>query len=150
MMKRGITVLVMVAMLFSTLGLSAHEGHNEDPRLVAVGSLSASNLYISYLILGTIADGFTSGSYDKDTTRNITLEIIFLNENTQSALRSLIQYDGIVSEEVEIIEEMLQAYTLLEKMAQGIISLVEDEDNGSFYRVFRQEAWEKISMLLNL
>ncbi len=127
------------------------DGSEADPSLVAVGSLSASNLYLSYLVLGTVADGFVSGSYDLETTKSIALETIFLNGNSKSALESLIDSDVIAPEESMVVNEMIQSYMVLDNMAEALIRFVEDdEDNGAAYQVFRVEAWERISRLLGL
>jgi hypothetical protein len=145
---------VLIALLILAVcvpAVFAQENAEPDPSLVAVGSLSASNLYLSYLVLGTVADGYISGSYDDDTTKSIARETIFLNGNTRSALETLLDSDVIAPEESMVVNEMIQSYVVLDNMARALIAFVDDdEDNGAAYQVFRVEAWERISRLLDL
>jgi hypothetical protein len=59
-MSRIFTALLLLALIAGAV--SAQETSEPDPRMVAVGSLSASNLYLSYLVLGTVADGYVKAA----------------------------------------------------------------------------------------
>lgn len=155
-LKRSIALAISMVLLASG-GLGAQTqssgGNMEeaDPSLVAVGSLSASNLYLSYLVLGTIADGYVTGSYDLETTKSIAMETIFLNGNSRDALEELLASEVIAEEEATVVQEMIQSYVVLDNMAQALIQFIDDEsDNGAAYQVFRLDAWERISRLLGL
>jgi hypothetical protein len=148
-MSRIFTALLLLALIAGAV--SAQETSEPDPRMVAVGSLSASNLYLSYLVLGTVADGYKTGSYNEVETRSIALETMFLNGNITDALEDMIKADIIDPAEREVVNEMIQSYVVLDNMARALISFVENEDdNGELYQAFRLEAWNRISDLLDL
>lgn len=160
-MRKIITPAVFAALciflILNPVLLTAQTGNNEsgdassDPSLVAVGSLSASNLYLSYLVLGTVADGYVNGSYDLETTKSIARETIFLNGNSRDALQDLLDSQVIAEEEARVVTDMIESYGILDNMAGALLNFIEDEgDNGSAYQMFRKEAWGRISALLGL
>lgn len=145
--RLALPLYLCILLVLPVFGLAAED---TDPGLVAVGTLSASNLYLSYLVLGTVADGFVNGSYDLDTTRSIILETIFLNGNAQTSLKNLSIGRKITTQDREIVLEMLQSYNILDNMANALIEFIDKEDNGASYQAFRQKAWDNISSLLGL
>ena len=150
MSKQRIGLFLILIIIGSPGNLMAQESDAADPKLIAVGTLSASNLYLSHLVLSTVADGFVNGNYDLEITKNITGETIFLNENSRSSLQALLEDDTIAQEDRDIVREMIESYQVLDNMARALITFVEEDDDGSSYRLLREEAWEQILSLLKM
>ena len=60
---RRFTTLVFVVLLVGAAATLPAQDTTQDPALFAVGSLGASNLYTSYFLLGTLADGYATAAY---------------------------------------------------------------------------------------
>jgi len=81
--KPKVLVLVIFAVLVAALPAAAQseEGITEDPALYAVGALGASNLYTSYFLLGTLADGYATAAYTAQFADELARDVIGLNES---------------------------------------------------------------------
>jgi hypothetical protein len=121
-----------------------------DPSLFAVGSLGASNLYFSYVVLGTVADGFASRGYGKDMARSLAEEAIALNRGSRNALQTLIDQGRVADADRDVVSEMIEAHGLLIQQAQGLLSYIEDRSQTEQFQRYRQRAWEKISAVLGI
>ncbi len=148
---KAIWKTVCIVLILAPALFAQNQQEEPDPSLVAVGSLSASNLYLSYLVLGTVRDGYVNGSYDLEATLSIALETIFLNENSRLALEGLLESGVVAPEESLVVMGMIQSYTMLDNMAQALVAFIRDgDDNDVAYQIFRRKAWERISRLLKL
>jgi hypothetical protein len=144
--SRAFLVLVVVLLL----GGTASQGfaQNEDPALYAVGALGASNLYSSYVVLATVADGFASGSYSENTARDLAEESIALHESSVDALTRLVDLNVVSESDRAIVSDMIEAHELLIQQAEGLVAYVDDPDNSEQFQQYREAAWEKISTIL--
>jgi hypothetical protein len=120
----------------------------EDPALYAVGALGASNLYSSYVVLATVADGYASASYSENTARDLAEESIALHESSAQALRRLLDENVVSESDRAIIIDMVEAHELLIRQADGLLSYIDDPDNSEQFQQYREAAWEKISTIL--
>ena len=65
-MKQRALAVVLVVLAVAGGGLyaqTAPSAQEDDPALYAVGALGASNLYTTYFLLGTLADGYATAAY---------------------------------------------------------------------------------------
>ncbi|MFP4206978.1 MAG: hypothetical protein ACLFRR_01710 [Spirochaetaceae bacterium] len=120
----------------------------EDPALYAVGTLGASNLYSSYVVLATVADGYASTSYSGATARDLAEESIALHESSVEALDALVEADNLHEDDRRIIGEMIEAHELLVQQAEGLLAYVEEDGSSEEFQRHREAAWEKISEIL--
>lgn len=122
-----------------------------DDVLVALGTLGASNLYYSYLTLGTVADGYVAGTYDARVAVSVANEAIFMNGNARAGLAKLVDSPGIAKEDRDVIVAMIQTYDILNNQAKALIQFISDEkDDGSTYQRYRTEAWKRIVDLVGI
>jgi hypothetical protein len=147
MNRRYATALAVAAVLLLCAApvLSAQE---EDPALYAVGALGASNLYSSYVVLATVADGYASASYSENTARDLAEESIALHESSVEALRRLVAENVVSASDRAIVSDMIEAHELLIRQAEGLLSYIDDPDASEQFQQYREAAWEKISTIL--
>jgi len=125
-------------------------GESLDPSLFAVGSLGASNLYFSYVVLGTVADGFASRGYGADMARSLAEEAIALNDGSRDALQSLLDEGRVAEEDREVVSQMIEAHGLLIQQAEGLLAYIEDRSRTEQFQRYREQAWERISAVLGI
>lgn len=121
-----------------------------DPSLFAVGSLGASNLYFSYVVLGTVADGYASRGYGADMARSLAEEAIALNRSSRNALQTLIDNGRIAEEDREVVSQMIEAHGLLIEQAQALLTYIDDRSQTEQFQRYREQAWELISSVLGI
>ena len=150
--KRRVVVLVVLAILIAALPAAAQsvEGVAEDPALYAVGALGASNLYTSYFLLGTLADGYATAAYTAQFADELTRDVIGLNESSIDVLEQLLTEASHAGADKALVEDMITAHELLMDQAWGLLAYVEDSSNTDQWFRYRRQAWELISGLLNI
>ncbi len=146
-MKTVVLTLVAVTLLLvPAFGVQAEE----DPKLYALGMISASNIYFSYLVLGTVADGYASGGYGADMARNLTEEAIALTRTSIDALELLRGDAGVADEDLEVVNGLIETHELLLGQANGLLSYIDDPDDRDDFLHYRDLAWRNISSMLDL
>lgn len=122
----------------------------DDPALYAVGALGASNLYTTYFLLGTLADGYATAAYTATFADELARDVIGLNESSIEVLEELLTDDGMSSEDRLLVQEMVRAHQLLINQAFGLIAYVEDASDTDDWFAYRRQAWELITELLGI
>ncbi|TVQ39415.1 MAG: hypothetical protein EA384_06565 [Spirochaetaceae bacterium] len=143
-MKKLALVLVVLLILATAVPARAED----DPRLYALGMVSASNLYFSYLVLGTVADGYASGGYGVDMATSLTEEAIALTRSSIDALELLITSAAIAGDDLAVVEGLIETHRLLLGQANGLLSYIEDPGNTDDFLRYRDLAWQNISQML--
>ncbi len=145
-------VLVIFGVLVAALPVAAQseEGITEDPALYAVGALGASNLYTSYFLLGTLADGYATAAYTAQFADELARDVIGLNESSIEVLGQLLQEASLAGADKALVEDMIRAHELLVDQAWGLLAYVEDSSNTEQWFRYRRQAWELISVLLDI
>lgn len=146
-MKRRRIFLALVIALVMTGFIGAQE---EDPALYAVGALGASNLYNTYFLLGTLADGYATAAYTAQFADELARDIIGLNESSIEVLQRLIDQEIIVGADRQLVDDMIEAHQLLTGQAWGLISYVEDATNTEDWFSYRRRTWELITAILGI
>ena len=147
-MKRLSALLVVMLVVSFTWG-AAPVIAEEDPQLYALGVVSASNLYFSYLVLGTVADGFAAGGYGEDIATRLTNETIALTRSSTDALQALLDTGSVAGDDFNVVVGLIETHRLLLGQANGLLRYINDPaQTGDFLR-YRDLAWEQISALLN-
>ncbi len=122
-----------------------------DPTLVALGALGASNLYFSYLTLGTVADGYVSGTYEPQVAISVANESIFMNTTAKTNLDKLLESAPLAKEDKEVVSYMTKTYDILIDQAKALVQFISNQkDDGSSYQKYRTEAWKRIVELFGI
>ena len=144
--------MVLLVLLCVAVPVSgqAQEGVASDPALFAVGALGASNLYTSYFLLGTLADGYATAAYTAEFADELTRDVIGLNESSIEVLEELAGESSLASADQTLLEDMIAAHKLLISQAWGLLAYVEDSGSTEEWFRYRRQAWELISTLLDI
>lgn len=128
----------------------AADGATEDPALYAVGALGASNLYTSYFLLGTLADGYATAAYTAEFADELARDVIGLNESSIDVLEQLIGESTLAGADKTLVEDMIAAHKLLIDQAWGLLAYVADSSDTEQWFRSRRQAWELIAKLLDI
>ncbi len=144
-MKRLSFLLIVVALL----GVPAFS-QDDDPTLYAVGAIGASNLYFSYVVLGTVADGYVSQGYSPELVRALAEETIALNQTSIEALAPVTADNAISQSDRTVVQRIIEAHSTLILQAESLLDYLDDEGSAAQYQRHRRVAWEQISAILAL
>ena len=140
----------MAVLVLAATVPAAAQSEQADPALYAVGALGASNLYTTYFLLGTLADGYATAAYTAEFADELARDIIGLNETAIDVLRDLLGDQAIVGEDRLLVQEMIRAHELLILQARGLIEYVADSSRTEEWFRYRRAAWDAITELLGL
>jgi hypothetical protein len=147
-MKR-LGALAVVLLLLTVPGFS-QESTTDDPALYAIGAIGASNLYFSYVVLGTVADGFVSQGYSPELVQALAEETIALNQTSIEALAPVSGDSGISAADRQVVQRIIEAHSTLILQAESLLDYINDDASASEYQRHRRTAWEQISSILAL
>ncbi len=136
--------------VLATIAVLPLAAERDDPALYAVGALGVSNLYSTYFLLGTLADGYATGAYTGEFADELARDVIGLSESAVEVLEELADDDGLVDGDRDLLRRMVSAYRLLINQAWGLIAYVEDGTDTEVWFRYRRAAWDEISELLGL
>ncbi|MFP4377093.1 MAG: hypothetical protein ACLFP4_08620, partial [Spirochaetales bacterium] len=123
-MKGRFPLIVLIVLGLS--GASFAQSQDADPALYAVGALGASNLYTSYFLLGTLADGFATGAYTSEFADELARDIIGLSESAVEVLEELAEDAAIAGGDRRLVSRMIRGHELLIQQSWGLITYIED------------------------
>jgi len=147
-MKR-LLALAVVLSLFAVPAFS-QDSSDDDPALYAIGAIGASNLYFSYVVLGTVADGYVSQGYSPELVRALAEETIALNQTSIEALAPVTGDQGISTADRQVVQRIIEAHSTLILQAESLLDYLDDEVSATEYQRHRRTAWEQISSILAL
>ena len=144
---RRVYLFVFILLLFTIAPLSAQE-----EALSTIGTLGASNLYVTYLAIGALADAHSSDVYDDAQVIQLMQEIMNLIRTSGEALNTLQQSGILEGDDLEYVSDMLSAYNLLLNQAHGYkeYAATGEQKYANLYDSSRTSAWEKIVVLLGI
>ncbi|MFW5826071.1 MAG: hypothetical protein ACOCVO_00795 [bacterium] len=152
-MKQRALAVVLVMLAVAGGGLAAQtvpSAQEDDPALYAVGALGASNLYTTYFLLGTLADGYATAAYTASFADELARDVIGLNESSIEVLEDLLDDDGLLDEDRTLVTEMIEAHSLLINQAWGLIAYIDDSSDTDDWFEYRRAAWDAITELLGI
>lgn len=138
------------ATAFAQTDESAAEATDFDSALMAVGTLGISNLYFTFITLGTVADGYVAGGYTPEQSYSFAEDVGSLSAAARDRLQVVLDTEDLVAEDSELIQLMIDAHEILEQQARGLIAFVDDPENREDFSESRQIAWRLISGLMGL
>lgn len=157
-MRRFLTLALLVLMVAGGLAFgqvadappSSGSAPADDPALYAVGALGASNLYTTYFLLGTLADGYATAAYTATFAEELARDIIGLGETSIEVLQQMLLDSSVSSSDREHVQDMITAHELLILQTWGLLAYVEDPAQTADWFSYRKQAWEVIRRLLNI
>ncbi len=128
------------------------KAQDTDLLLETIGVLSAQGLYLTYVSIGTLADGHANGNYDNDFTIQALQEYQNLAIVSRDQLKKLLTSPSIKGEDIIFIDDLISTLELLRGEAEGYSKYLEtgSEEYIKIYDKKRTDAWDKITVLLDL
>lgn len=142
-MKIKIFTLAM-AVFFSSAVMAS------DIQLETIGASAGSNLYLTYLSIGVIADAHTKEVYDAAKTISFTGSIVAQAKVQKDYLNKLIKSKEVSESDEAFLKKMIDCYTLLIDEGNSLVDYVNTGKEASLktYDTKRQQAWTLISEIL--
>ena len=144
-MKRLLALVVLLFVLLTSI-----YAQEDDPALFAIGAIGASNLYFSYVVLGTVADGYVSQGYSPELVQALAEETIALNQTSIEALAPLSGDDAVSEADRQVVQRIIEAHSTLILQAESLLDYLNNEGSAAAYQQHRRTAWEQISSILAL
>jgi hypothetical protein len=144
-MKRKI--LVLIISMFFTIFLFANTLFLET-----IGAMGGSNIYLTFLSLGVLADSYSKEIYDKEQTINLTTVIERQARVQKDYLEKMLKSNDVPSEDKAFIKKMIECYNLLIEEAKYLVEFVNTgkESSAKNFQKKREQAWKSISDILGL
>lgn len=142
-MKKRIAA-VIVSLLVSVSAMAS------DLQLQAIGASTASNLYLSYLSIGVIADSYTKKVYAKEQTVSFVSSVVAQAGVQKEYLQKMIDSNDIPESEKEFVGKMMSCFDLLVAEGNNLMDYVKTGNAASLtaYDAKRKEAWALISEIM--
>jgi len=144
-------ICLISLLLFGAFALTPGYAQNQDHlRAEAFGVMTSSALYLSYISVGAIADGFEKKTYSKEQTlmtlQSIT-RILILNKNY---VQKMLEQNLFSNAELDFANKMLHTSEKLILFAESVIGFVKTGDKKYLteYETLRKEAWDLLSKFL--
>ncbi len=146
MMKKTLFFLSLVFLLKSVPSFS------NGLTLETIGAMGASNIYLTYLSIGVLADGYENKVYDKQQAQQMVKELLSLAGVTKGYLDKLIQERVLTGDDIRFAKEMIHTYNLLIEEGDAFIRYISTNNrkDAEAFQSYRKQAWDKISSLLGL
>jgi hypothetical protein len=132
---------------------STYKGKSNDQLLSTIGTTTAQGLYITYGAIGTLADAYVKGIYEKEMTITMLNEYISLTNAVNNQLKKLLTTKSLTSQEdIKFINGVMEAYRYLEGEATSFKDYIDSNSQSSAnaYDENRKKAWAKICELLGI
>lgn len=140
------------AFLVVCLSLAALPAFSNDLALETIGAMGGSNLYLTYLSIGTLADGYEKKVYEKNQANQMATEVIALANVGKGYLEKLISQGVLTGDDVRFGQEMIATYDLLIAEGNALINYIKtgNKSHVDSFHMYRKQAWDKIADLLGL
>ncbi|HRP53235.1 MAG TPA: hypothetical protein PLI97_06965 [Fluviicola sp.] len=120
----------------------------------AFGGISSLSLYNTYITIGSIADSYVSEVYDSERVEKLMDEQIAMIAAVNKMLNEcrIPKSDGLSSEDVEYIKEIMVCLDYLSLEAEGLKDYAKTKSSTGQqkYSDYRNKAWDMIEDLLGL
>ena len=143
---------VLIAAVLLAAAAGGAFAQNPDEALTAIGALGGACMYTTYLSIGAIADGHYYEVYDDETAISLMSELMNMASSAAGSLASLVKTGTLTPEDFGFVNEIITTLGLLSRQAETFRSYVEggDESQATLYDSYRNNAWAKISELLEI
>jgi hypothetical protein len=123
----------------------------QDPKLVAIGGLSVTALYMSFVTVGVTADAFGKEAYEAKQVADMMTEVSNLMK-TNSRQLGAIPREGIAKEEVTYIDEITAVMGMIGEYSQLLSAYAKDktEAKAKAFDQKREATWVRLKKLLGL
>lgn len=145
---------LIVALLLTVCSFSVSRAQCDADVREAFGGVSSITVYNTYITIGAIADAYVNDVYNSDRVKELMGEQTSMLQAVIDMLAKCRQAksNGLSSDDVLYVQELIDCLTSLKKEAQGLsdYSETKSEEAQNRYNTNRDKAWGQISALLGL
>ena len=125
---------------------------NQGVFLETIGFLSAQSLYLTYISIGTTADGFAKETYDQDAATQLIQTYQNFTTGAKDQLNLVLTEGNLSEEDTDIINNIIAGFDLLNAEATSYLSYIETGDEKYINQFTKQKdkAWKHIAELMGL
>lgn len=147
-MKKLIILLSLI--LATAFPIYAHA--DKTTTLSAIGTLSASDVYVKYIAIGALGDAYNGGVYKEALLQQTAIQLSNLCDVTKESFVQMKQNGTLTGEDVRYAIKMIETYGYLKSQSDALLqySKTSDVKDANNYETYRKLAWENIKQLLNL
>jgi len=151
-MKRLAILIALILAVTNLYSQNLKENSNSGIKLEVIGSASASNLYLTYLTIGVIADSYTKKVYDNSRTISFVRATLAQAAVQKKFLTKLANSGEITGKDLSVVKKMIDSYDILLDEGNYFIDYINTKSKNSLksYDAKRKEAWELISDILGI
>jgi hypothetical protein len=141
-------LLVPLALLLFT---SAASAQSPDPRLEALGALSAAQVYTSFRYIDTMAHSLSAGAYKPKEAAAFMDEVAGMTANVATFIKKVAR-TNITDADKKYFAETTNILELLREqaMAASRRAQADTKETRAVYAKARTASWTRIKALLNL
>jgi len=124
---------------------------NQELLLETLGTVSVQGLYLSYMAMGSLSDGFVVQSYDTETTKIVMTTYINLASTCKDQLSKLTLDGNLSKEDKKILKEIEVSYGYLIAQGNALLNYIQSgsEEELTKFEFNRKQAGNKIDQLIN-
>jgi len=149
--KSGYLILMTILML-GILSQPLICDESNTILLESIGHFSGQTLYLTYISIGTIADGHAKEVYNDATTDELLGKSIGLCSGSVAQLNKLLSSGVLSGEDITYVSGLIDTFNLLSAQASGYRNYVKtgDANHVQVFTAKRKAAWKNISELLGI
>lgn len=149
MTKKGFWIRVAIFSLVLLL-TAVTPVSSQTAALATVGALGAANLYLTYLSLGTIADGLAKEIYDKQSTIQLVDSVARFGISTRESFKLLRDKERLSETDDQYVLRMIGTVDLLVREAEGLSEYIKtgEEKWLEQFSENRVKAWDQIQEMM--
>jgi hypothetical protein len=149
-MKKNVLALIII-IISGTLFMSAYSSKLEEKLFYNQGFFGAAFLYQTYFNIGMASDSWTNNTYTPQNTRTILQASTNFLDISIKTLNELIQF-SISIEDRNTLLQMIDIARDLKNQSSFMTQYIDTRNKQDLdnYEYYRQEAWKKISTLMDL
>ncbi len=123
----------------------------DNKRLVAIGALSASSLYLAFVNVGLTADGFEKGVYDAAMAKSVVGEVKTLIKNCSETLADLAKGETEEANQ-KALKEIVEIGGMVQEYADLLIEYTKEKDAkvGEKFQAKRKTTWERLKKFMGI
>lgn len=142
--------LLIILFLGTFLTAPIIYGQENSIALETIGAMGGSTLYLSYISIGTLADGYEKKVYPKEQAIQLVNSILNILNVNKNYIQKMLQAKQFVGEDVEFANKMIQATELLATEASAFINYAKtgDKKYATEFDNARKSAWSAVAKLL--
>lgn len=121
-------------------------------QLQTIGAAGGSNLFLTYMSIGVIADAYQKDTYTAEKAAKYVNSITAQAKVVSRYLDKLLASGELSENDSRYVTRMNQAYSLLVKEGDAFVAYVKTRDRKHIkqFHSYRKEAWSMISALLGI